>query len=293
MQLNEILEENTLKAISKKTNISQDNLEALFAGDFSHLQKTKAFGFLSILEREYHTDVSKLREQATEYYAQHKEEEGRMIVHLSEVPSKPSKSKWFLFAVAALFIYASWYFFTQFDKAHLTGILPFSEKKMGSESMVQEINVSEELSIEKTIAATQEEQNVSQQGLSEDIESNQTQTEEANVSQNSEANSTAEAVLGENQTLQTAIVPLKQLWFGIIDMQTGERKNYLIAEKYPLATDDKSWLIATSPAAFSLVGDKTEMKFNDAKRHYFKIDKDGIQQLTKNEYVAMGGWKKW
>ncbi len=67
MQLNEILEENSVKTISQKTKILESNLESLFAGKFDTLQKTRALGFIAIIEREYNADLSRLREEALEY----------------------------------------------------------------------------------------------------------------------------------------------------------------------------------------------------------------------------------
>ena len=52
MQLNEILEENTVKTISQKTNITQRDLEALLASEFNKFSKTKTLGLVSIIERE-------------------------------------------------------------------------------------------------------------------------------------------------------------------------------------------------------------------------------------------------
>jgi len=60
MQLNEILEENTIKGISQKTKISENNLENLLAANFAALKKIKTLGFISILEREYKADLSVL-----------------------------------------------------------------------------------------------------------------------------------------------------------------------------------------------------------------------------------------
>ncbi|HIQ28154.1 MAG TPA: hypothetical protein EYH42_06605, partial [Sulfurovum sp.] len=64
MQLNEILEENSVKAISQKTNISEQNIEALIEDNFSALTKAKALGFISIIERDYHADLKDVREKA-------------------------------------------------------------------------------------------------------------------------------------------------------------------------------------------------------------------------------------
>ena len=80
MQLNEILEENTIKGISQKTKISEDNLENLLAANFDALKKIKTLGFISILEREYKADLSTLREEALAHYSGEQGEHGFTVV---------------------------------------------------------------------------------------------------------------------------------------------------------------------------------------------------------------------
>jgi len=149
MQLNEILEENSVKAISKKTNIAENNLESLFAGDFEQLKKVKALGFISIIEREYKADLKSLREQALEYYSDALDES--ITLGLPAMEEKKGKSKLFLLFVLLLLGYASWYLFTQFDKKELNGLIPFIEEKTGK-FLPAEVNNSKELSIENVIA---------------------------------------------------------------------------------------------------------------------------------------------
>ena len=129
MQLNEILEENSIKSMSQRTKISEDNLENLLARNFEVLMKTKALGFISILEREYKADLNALREEALAYYASHKEDHAFSVgVPMEE--EKKGNSKLFLVVVLVLLGYASWYFFTQFDKKHLSGLIPFMDEQM-------------------------------------------------------------------------------------------------------------------------------------------------------------------
>jgi len=154
MQLNEILEENSVKAISKRTNISEDNIEALLAGNFDFLKKVKTLGFISILEREYKADLSALKEQALSHYAASNDEES-IALGLPLEEEKKGKSKLFLLLVFLLLGYATWYFFTQFDKKQLTGLLPFSEEEASQIIMPEEANNNAELSIENVIAPTQ------------------------------------------------------------------------------------------------------------------------------------------
>ncbi|WP_292659124.1 hypothetical protein [Nitratifractor sp.] len=70
MQLNEIIEENTLPTISRRTRIAVENLDALLHRDWSRLKKVQALGFISILEREYHVDLSDLKADCRAYFAE-------------------------------------------------------------------------------------------------------------------------------------------------------------------------------------------------------------------------------
>ncbi|EIF50372.1 hypothetical protein [Sulfurovum sp. AR] len=191
MQLNEILEENTIKSISQKTKIAEENLENLLAANFDALKKIKALGFISILEREYKADLSQLKEEALAYYSNEKEEKGFTVVHPMD-EEKKGKSKLFLFLVLALLAYASWYFFTQFDKNHLSGLIPFiDEQKIentvtDNEENKVEMSI-EDLSIANVVVSNMDTNTVTEEKVEdvvpkERIESGKAMVEEGNVS---------------------------------------------------------------------------------------------------------------
>ena len=188
MQLNEILEENTIKSISQKTKISEDNLENLLARNFDVLMKIKTLGFISIIEREYKADLHALREEALAYYASHKQDHAFSVaVPLEE--EKKGKSKLFLVVVLALLGYASWYFFTQFDKKHLSGLIPFKNQQMieniiGVEDEEEKENLPvEDLSIESAVNNTTKvitEETIVENTLQETNQTNTVITKEVN-----------------------------------------------------------------------------------------------------------------
>ncbi|WP_294952627.1 hypothetical protein [Sulfurovum sp.] len=152
MQLNELLEENSTKTISQKTKISEDNIEYLMNNDFGAIKKVKTLGFISILEREYHIDLSKLREDALAYYAEHDKNENVTLGLPIVVEEKSGRSKWLWLLVAILLGYASWYFLTQFDQSQLKSLLPFNESKsMDSIAPDNTVNTNEPLSIKEAI----------------------------------------------------------------------------------------------------------------------------------------------
>jgi hypothetical protein len=154
MQLNEILEENSIKAISNKTNISEENLEVLFRGEFDLLKKVKTMGFISIIEREYNADLKTLREQAKAYYSENGDDDG-VVLDATLVEKKKSGSGFLRLLVILLLGAASWYFITQFDQEKLKGLLPFNEEKMTT-VIKADVENDTELSIADAIAQTDE-----------------------------------------------------------------------------------------------------------------------------------------
>jgi hypothetical protein len=129
MQLNEIVEKNSLKLISQKTNISEVNLDVLIAGEFNKLTRVTTLGFISIIEREFKADLKALREQALEYY-KNNSEESSVTVGLPLPEEKKGTSTWFKLLTIGLIIFTVWFFFTQFDKSQIGKYLPFSEDEI-------------------------------------------------------------------------------------------------------------------------------------------------------------------
>jgi len=287
MQLSEMLEENSIKSISKKTNISEQNLEYLLASNFAVLKKVKTLGFISIIEREYKADLTAMKEEALEYYAEGSEDNS-ITIGMPVVEEKKGTSKLFILIILGILGYASWYFFTQFDKKHLSELIPFMdeqtiEKFVGKSNDIKEVFIKETTS-EKVVAEVEVIQNeVATLGVAEAEETAEVVEEEVEIVQ-------TEVAIEKRDIL---ILPFGRLWFGLVDKETKERDHFSINAPYKLDTTEKSWLVATSSAPFSLVDGEETKDFNDAKEHYFKIDKNGIESLTKSEYVALGGWSQW
>lgn len=128
MQLSDILEEHSLKNISKKTNISEENIENLLEKRFENIERVKTMGFISIIEREFNADLATLRSEAQAYYAEQDTDESGIIVSGMLIEQKRGKSKWLIFIVLLLLAYASWYFVTQYDKSHFNPLQPFKEE---------------------------------------------------------------------------------------------------------------------------------------------------------------------
>lgn len=299
MQLNDILEENSVKVISQKTKISEENLENLLAKRFENLKKAKTMGFISIIEREYNADLSAIREEAQAYYADAAEDRS-VTLGMPIAEEKKGTSKIFLLIVLALLGYATWYFLAQFDKKHLSKLIPFVneatiESFMGEAKSKADIDalsikkVSTEKVPEVAPKAEATKKTITTKVITDDASVVVAET----VTDITPIQETVEALPEVSETKMVSIAPVSRLWFGVVDMETGERDHFSVSDAYDLDVTDKSWLVATSSAPFSLKEADGSKGFNDAKEHYFKIDKNGIEELSKNAYVSLGGWAQW
>jgi len=155
MLLNDILDEHTVRAVSAKTNIAEDNIEALSASEFKKINRVKTLGFISILEREYKADLSKLKEEALAYYDTHVKD-ASVTLGLPLPEEKKGKSKWFMLLVLLMIVYAIWYAFTHLDKEKLASMMPFTEETLGH--LIMPDKDVEDLSIEHIQAKSVEAQ---------------------------------------------------------------------------------------------------------------------------------------
>ena len=296
MQLNEIFEENSIKAVSQKTKIPEENLQDLLKANFDTLKKIKTLGFISILEREYQADLSALREEAMEYYRQN-EEDSRFSVHVPLEEGRKKRSKLFKLAALSILAYASWYFFTQFDQRHLSQLIPFMANQTTEDITPSDIekkqeDIAVELSIESLVIDDTKMDPVVEKAIEVvEVQRDAETAKTVEVEDVQEDTEKAETVEAEVQSI--SIVPVGQLWFGVIELQSKKREHFTISQAYELDVETKSWLLATSAAPFSLVQAEETRDFNDAQEHYFKIDKNGIQSLTRDEYISLGGWNQW
>ncbi|NOR55066.1 MAG: hypothetical protein GQ531_02540 [Sulfurovum sp.] len=158
MQLNDILEENSIKAISQKTKIPEEHLEALFANKFESLKRVKTMGFISILEREYGAELTVLSTAAKAYYDEFTENKG-ITLEVQMKPEKKGKSKLLSLIVLLLLGGATWYFLTQFDQKHFDELLEFIDQNdtVSIEEGVKDLSIAsvveEKVTSEDTVTA--------------------------------------------------------------------------------------------------------------------------------------------
>ena len=116
MQLNELLEQYSIKEISSKTRIAPENLEHLHGRDWDSMRKVQALGFINIIEREYGVDLSDLKKECLEYYSDHNQGLGGENIELHFEDSHKASiinilTKVLIFVFIVALATGSWYIF--------------------------------------------------------------------------------------------------------------------------------------------------------------------------------------
>ncbi|MBN2767672.1 MAG: hypothetical protein JXQ68_01095 [Campylobacterales bacterium] len=276
MNLENLLEENSIESISKKTNISVDNLKRLVEHDFSDLKKVQALGFLSILERDYKVDVEALKQECREFFGDHKEEE--LSIPLYQVKEK-SKSKWWFFVFLFLSLSAI-LLIIAYDYVKLNG-KNGSQMFLTQEMVLGEANASKNIPEDMVASGT-----ISQNELKE------TKDEDLVFADNTAQDIADDVNSSTTVELHAAIIPKYKLWFGIYDLKSGKSSHRIIKDafKFNAAHD---LLIATSTAGFSTDVNGEITNYEDFKEHYFMLKGGKFSEIKREEFLELNGPKKW
>ncbi|NPA73622.1 MAG: hypothetical protein GXO12_02815, partial [Epsilonproteobacteria bacterium] len=97
----ELFENVDLKEMSKKTRISEKDLESIKLENFENISKTKGLGFIKIIEREYGVDLSSKKEKLVEFLRERDRLTSKEFF-IAPPPSKKGYSKYF--AISLLII---------------------------------------------------------------------------------------------------------------------------------------------------------------------------------------------
>lgn len=275
MTIDELVEQQGIDNIQKTTRITKENLKKIISKDFGNLNKAQVFGFLSILEREYGV-IDNLRGLCEEYYADEEKIENATPqiqpnrTYSVNTRSNPLDSKliWLIGGLSALFFIA----FMAFDKGDKPDMqIPKMTADLNDTNRTIDLNGTQKKEANATdINAT-----------NSDVDKNTTDLNSTNVN------------LDKNVIVSTLqIVPTKKIWFGMVDLGSKAKKDLIVDKPFVIDTI-KSMLIATSKATFSLQDQSGKTEYKDFKSHYFKVDKGVLSEITKEQFVTLGGPKKW
>jgi len=219
-----------VEKIYETTHIPVSNLNAIINESFEGLHKVQFMGFISILEREYHIDLSDLRSGGELYFDEH------TIKHevvdddfFTPVESKKKRNIFFIILALIALIVALFY------------TTESANKKMDLLEKKESVSVAKVATIEPTKNATLLEENSTSMSSvvvkNDENESNETNTTNEHlktlVEDKADENLTSSEQLAQEADIlpkQENIVPKsfkivarQRVWLGYIDLATGEK----------------------------------------------------------------------
>ena len=337
MQLNDLIEEQSIESIAKKTNVTEAVITKLLNQEFKTLNLPQALGALSIIEREYGVDLNALRQECKAYFADYDSLEGA-LPGLTPVKNKGRViPRLLIFAFLALLAYGAWYFFTGYYNQKILPWNPKSEKSLidtilhsndtaaketkqdiETENLSQddaaetatgddiEINTAgaDKPAIEQGSESNQSVQDVVPQTVvvKEDTEANQSTLTVVSVSVIGEQNNTTTTVETDQapevndsiEQVSVAIVretmtllPQEVMWFRLINLDTKKRKQFKRKDRYEIDLRKHDWLFATEDAHFAIIDNDRFEEYSGEGKLFFRLDQEGIHQLSEDEYRAV------
>jgi len=319
MQLNELIRQETLRDIIKKTHISKNLLDILSNKEFDKVNRSQVMGIISILEREYDADLDELKEEANLYFDENSRDNNRFVVVEPVVQENNFLFKFFVLLLIGMIIYGSWYFFSSYYRPASNDIGTRSEKSLldiiiaGKDTIMDKVNgksaketpivvnVEEEKVLdvastppkkakEETIVI-QEEQKSSeskkviyeQSNHSQDINTSETIIEKKNITTPNEKSEAKQDNL-ITKRVKITILPQKMMLFQLVNLKTKKELRFKRKEQYDINLENNGWLFKAENSVFAFMDNDIFEEYGGKGKVFFKLDQDGIHQLTKDEY---------
>jgi len=322
-----IFERYSIKEISRKTRISEIDLEYIKNDDFSKISKTKGLGFLKILEREYGVDLSDKRDKLISFLKEH--DKYKPTEYFVAPPEKKSYAKLIALLFLALIIagvIAVIYFRQTSPSSGESKFVPsnavVNEAKELSGIEVNESNSSvvdenEELNAQNDQAYTennsqslennQSEKNLSDLNTSSNIDKNDSLKVTTEENTTTKKETTPKASLENNLTKKAqkvsqkratpidksiSIVPKVKLWVGVVDLGNYKKRSYISRKKISIKSKS-DLLITTGHGRFTLYfnGQKYDFSTKSPVRFYIKGDK--LIKIDKQEFKKLNKGRNW
>ena len=276
--------------IFKKTFIAPKNIRSLKEENFKKLgSKSRALGFISIIERQLGLNLDELRQKVEEYFGDRLDYQNAFEIH-ERVAEKKRLPIWQI--VLVLLVGAGGFYWYSSTKQEAVQDATPKEFFSSSSSSSLSSSISSVSSSSSSIAVV--EANSSQEQSSENeqetpIDQNITQEENLTVAdeQNASSSISSEAILPK-----VTIIPKRKLWIGIIYLDNFKRKNYITSSPVELNTS-RDQLIVTGHGKLQIDSDGEIEDFNSTKKMRFIYRAGVLEVIDRNTFKLYNRGKDW
>lgn len=307
--------------VSAKTRITQDKLQNIIDFKYDAFDKTRARGFVQIIQREFGIDLSEWFAAYNDYHSAPTEqteeasESADEIARQINIPiESDKKDKSYVVLIVLLIVlvvlFMSFFIYNNF-------ISPSTSAKSTSQSTLTPL---QEIQQNKNDLAREEAQNVADLSVdsanpsenrpdlsanqnAQDLKADSSTENLANLSANTanpSANpnppitpSVAQTTIA-TQTEELVITPNEPLWVGIIDLKSRRKKQLNIDARHSITLDGDK-IIRTGHSYFSVSSGTNFAKQyigGDNKYFLYKMD-GGLSEISKAEFLELNKGEEW
>ena len=307
--------------VSAKTRITQDKLQNIIDFKYDAFDKTRARGFVQIIQREFGIDLSEWFAAYNDYHSAPTEqteeasESADEIARQINIPiESDKKDKSYVVLIVLLIVlvvlFMSFFIYNNF-------ISPSTSAKSTSQSTLTPL---QEIQQNKNDLAREEAQNVADLSAdsanpsenivdssanqnAQDLKADSSTENVANLSANTanpSANpnppitpSVAQTTIA-TQTEELVITPNEPLWVGIIDLKSRRKKQLNIDARHSITLDGDK-IIRTGHSYFSVSSGTNFAKQyigGDNKYFLYKMD-GGLSEISKAEFLELNKGEEW
>ncbi len=287
--------------IFKRTYIAPKNVKCLKEENFKELgSKSRAVGFISILERQLGLDLSELRQKAEEYFANHQEEHHSGF-HIPEGMGERKKAPLLKILIFLIIAAGAYYlYFVETKKGRKTAPLQqdfFSSKAVSSSSssvlssssssvISSNIAMSEESSAIVAVVQKEEEQSSSSSLVAE---INGTQEQNATVAAKEQSSSSSSQMA---DVTNVVIVPKQKVWVGIIYLDNYQKKQLLTAAPIELNTS-RDQLVVTGHGKLQIDINGEMKDLDTVKKQRFIYQNGKFEVIDRKTFKLYNRGRDW
>ncbi|MRI58244.1 MAG: hypothetical protein C6H99_01925 [Epsilonproteobacteria bacterium] len=273
--------------IYQKTFMLPKVIKALLEEEYDKLgNKTKALGFVTILERELDLDLSELKDKIAQHFDKNAIEYSKAF-EITEKEHKGS-SLWIFTLLALLLGVGGYVYFTKEAPKEPSGGDSFLDSS--SASIISSLSQSSSSSSASLAVLDRNESNGSLSSASQELlESNQTQTE-----QKMEQNGTQSSHYPSNPPapISLTLIPKKRVWVGIISLDDHSKRSLIISKPIELNVS-KDQLIVTGHGLVEFDIDGQIKEFDDRGKLYFIYRAGELEQIDKKSFKRYNKGRSW
>lgn len=326
----EILKKIGVKEINKTTKISVNKIEDILEKRFSNIQRVRVVGFLKILEREYKVDLSEwLKEYDASFVVEvdtSNEGSASIVEHpvsnlyldtqkqkddlIAERKKQIISKKRFYILIAVVIVVLGGYFIFKSFSHH-------SDTEVVSQS-TQNTDIKEEDADESSVISAIDNQNIDNQNNAvekenstntpsipsskskdeqkkENIPEPKQTSPEVSPAQDTQSASTSlpNVAQEDNSNIQEGeilVIPKRSLWVEIIDLNTNDKKQTIIQDKYPIKTGSDKMLISFGHGELTIQNNDERVEYNKSyPLRFLYTPKDGLKQIRYSKYLELSG----